>query len=246
MNKKGYIEGVFGKKRNYFKILTPRKENNRYFILFHGSFSSSYNSEKDEIIAKLIIKENLGNVILYETSRDTYTFESKLSFEEYKSSFGPKTFRQELQDVKILFNFFWKKIIMQKKDFQLIFVGFSLGGTLSSYFLPIYGRKVKQVFLFNSGVTTKVKGSTYSHYPNKKEILANFITYKGEIILVQGRGDTVVPQEEATQILDIAKETTSTELICLKGIDHSFRKIDGIPAISQIARKIFEILRRRS
>lgn len=246
MNLKGHIEGVFGKKRNYYKILTPRKKSNRYFIIFHGSFSSSYNSEKDEIIAKLIIKENLGNVILYETSRQTYTFESKLPFEEYKNSFGLKTYQQELQDVKILFNFFWKKIIKQKKDFQLIFVGFSLGGTLSSYFLPRHGHNVKQVFLFNSGVTTKIKGSTYSHYPKKKEVLTNFITYKGEIILVQGRGDTVVPQEEATQILEIAKEATSTELIRLKGIDHSFRKIDGIPAIPQIARKIFEIIRSRN
>lgn len=246
MNIKGYIEGVFGKKRNYYKILAPKKKNKRYFILFHGSFSSSYNSEKDEIIAKHIIKENLGNVILYETSRQTYTFESTLPFEKYKNIIGPKTYQQELEDVKILFNFFWETIIKQNKESQLIFIGFSLGGTLSSYFLPRYGHKIKKVFLFNSGVTTKVKRSTYSHYPNKKEILTNFITYKGEIILVQGRGDSVVPQDEATEILDIAKETSSTELIRLKGIDHSFRKIDGKPAIPQIARKIFEIIRSRS
>lgn len=246
MNIKGYIEGVFGKKRNYYKILTPRKKSNLYFILFHGSFSSSYNSEKDGIIAKHIIKENLGNVILYETSRQTYTFESKLPFEEYKDIFGPKTFQQELEDVKILFNFFWKTVFKKNKDFQLIFVGFSLGGTLSSYFLPTYGYKVKKVFLFNSGVTTKVRGSTYGHYPDKGEILKNFITYKGEITLVQGRGDTVVPQDEATEILEMSKETTSTELIRLKGIDHSFRKIDGKSAIPQIARKVFEIIRARS
>lgn len=243
MNIKGYIEGVFGKKRNYYKILTPRKKSNLYFILFHGSYSSSYNSEKDEIIAKLIINENLGNVILYETSRQIYTFESSLPFEEYKNVFGPKTFQQELQDVKTLFQFFRKTFI---KGNNLIFVGFSLGGTLSSYFLPTYGKHIKKVFLFNSGITTKIKGSTYSHYPNKEEILENFASYSGEIVLVQGRGDSVVPQDEATEILDIAKETSSTELIRLKGIDHSFRKIDGKLAISQIAEKIFEIIRSRS
>ena len=183
MNIKGYIEGVFWQKEKLLQNSYPKEKKQSLLYSFHGSYSSSYNSEKDEIIAKLIINENLGNVILYETSRQIYTFESSLPFEEYKNVFGPKTFQQELQDVKTLFQFFRKTFI---KGNNLIFVGFSLGGTLSSYFYQPM-ENILKVFLFNSGITTKIKGSTYSHYPNKEEILENFASYSGEIVLVQGR-----------------------------------------------------------
>ena len=121
-------------------------------------------------------------------------------------------------------------------------MGFSLGGTQCSYLLPKYGSYIDSVFLFGSGITTKAKGSTYPGYPNKNEILHNFSLYKGNIFLIQGDLDTVVPQDEAKKILYTAHKARHTELIKLAHVDHSFRNYKGKLAISKIATKIFEIL----
>jgi len=99
-------EGVFGKKDIYYKIVSSTKETNDYFILFHGSYSSSYTSNKDKIISQALVEKINGTVFLYETSRELYTFESKLPFSEYKKAFGDKTFTEELEDTKTVVSYF--------------------------------------------------------------------------------------------------------------------------------------------
>lgn len=238
----GTIPGSAGKKKIYYKFLRFEPESTHFFIFFHGSFSSSYFGEKNDIIARKIIENGLGNVLLYETSRQVYSFETKLPFEEYKKAFGPKTYREELEDVKSIFSFFNQTMVKDRSRSRFHFVGSSLGGTQCSYLLPEYGHMVSDVFLLGSGITTKTKGSTYPGYPAKEEILKNYHDYSGAVYLVQGSEDTVVSKEEAMELLDHAGKSRVKMNIIMEGVDHSFRKLNGQPAIPQVADMIYSVL----
>lgn len=237
---KGTIPGSSGKKLIYYRFLQAGSAPHDYFILFHGSFSTSFN-EKNETLAGKLVQNNIGNVYLWETSRQTYSFETKVPFEEYKGVFGPKTFQEELADVKSAFAYFVEHLVTDKKRARYHFIGFSLGGTQCSYLLPGYGSQVKNVFLFGSGVTTRGNGSTYPGYPAKEEILANYRDYEGKVHLIQGSQDTVVPKVEALEVLAASKGKVKNHIV-IEGVDHSFRKLNGQLAIPQIGEMIYDTI----
>jgi len=236
-DKQGSIQGCFGKKKIYYKLLYGKKPSKNYFIFFHGSYSSSISNNKDAYISEYIIRKNLGNVLLYETSRQLYSFETHLSFQEYKLKFGRKTFQEEREDIQRLFTFFRTSLVHTSAP-HINFIGFSLGGTLMSYLLPTDKNHIKNIFLFGSGVTTKVKGSTYSGYPKEDEILKNFKMYKGNVFLVRGAEDEVIDEADMFKIYKASMNAHSVQITKLQGIDHSFRKIHGKEAVARVAHKL--------
>jgi len=234
-------KGSFGKKLIYYKYIACKKKSNDYFIFFHGSFGSSCNSEKYDLIAKKILNFKLGNVFLYETSRNVYTHESKLPYSEYKKVFGNKSYRQELEDVTTVFHFFFNKIVKNNKKAKLHFIGFSLGGIQSLYLLPVYSVYVKSVFLFGSGKTIN-SSDTYKGYPAYESILKNLNQFAGSVVIIQGTKDSVVSEKEAEILFNAAMKAEIVFRIKLKGVDHSFRTLNGKQEAVKITQSIFNII----
>lgn len=212
-----YIVGSFGKKRTYF--LHTINKSNKLTIFFHGVFSTTLDVKHQEIIKKIEKNNYNSDFLCFETSRHYNTFENKnYSFEEYANTFNGKNFTDELDDIKNLL-----RSVNIEQYTEIIFVGFSLGGTLSSFFIEEYSEKVKKIFLFGSGISTKRKTlPILSTYPTKKDILHNFKKYEGDLIIVQGSLDTIVPQKDANLIISTASMARKTALIRLLGVDHRF------------------------
>lgn len=212
-----YIMGTFGKKRIFYRL--DKTKSTQLTIFFHGAYSSTLTEKYTNIIRQLKKRKYKSDFLCYETSRKHYSFEDHaLPFEAYAQTFSGKTFQDELEDVKTLL----QHIRIDRYD-SLVFVGYSLGGTLSSFFIRQHTKKIKGIYLFGSGISTNRK--TYpilSTYPNSSTILQNFKGYTGTVTLVQGTEDTIVPQEDAGNILAHAISAERTTHIRLKGVDHRF------------------------
>lgn len=231
--------GTFGKKKIYYKFFNNNSSKN--FIFFHGLYSSSFHHPKYEYLTKAILNHNLGNVLVYETSRRVYSFETN-PYADIENNFAGKTFHDELSDVLEILKYARNNFFKQSDTYN--FVGFSLGGTLSSYCIPMFNENISNIFLFGSGITTKGYDRPITNtYPDEKIILSNFDAYTGNLLLIQGSDDLTVPLIPARKIITESKKPRMKELQILKGIDHTFTKIHGIKEPEKLHEMIFKIIK---
>lgn len=241
-------EGSFGKKRIYYDFFPVVNPGENYYVFFHGVYSTCF-KPKTLSLAKSIVDQSLGSVFLFETSRQYYSFEREsqsLSFEEYiTESFYGKTFQNELDDVKTIIRFF-KEHLITTTAYKLHFIGFSLGGTMLS-FLISENRQLSSITLFGSGITTKGQATPIrNEYPKKEVILSNFNHFPGNMTLIQGTEDSVVPIEEAREIIFQANQAKTRKLILWRGVDHLFTKIDGSKNEKELHTKMFHTIKETS
>lgn len=223
MNYKYLNLGTFGKKKIFYELIGKQYSSKRRFFFLHGAFTTTL---KDKYInlAKDITKQKMGSVFLYETSRKIYSWEYCLEFEKYERTFEGKTFEEEKKDVENAFKHFLKITAIKNKN--IVLIGFSLGGTLASFLLPKYKNLIQSIYLFGSSISTKRKKlPILSSYPKKQSILNNFKNFSGNIYLIQGEKDDVVPITEAKKILVVAKKSILKKNIILKDVDHRFNLI---------------------
>jgi len=237
----GNVPGTFGDKKVLFKY--ENKGLKRTFVLFHGVYTSSVNSNKHEILARKLIDNGMGNVFRLETSRANK--DSVLNnWEEHVASFRGKTFVNELTDVKAAI----KKLVDLDREIEnnikYVFIGYSLGGTLASYLLPLMGSKVEHVFLFGSGVTTKgLDKPILDSYPNKLDILRNYLNFHGGITLIQGTHDDIVPLKDAKEVLNVAEKASYRKHINVEGVDHTFKNLFGVPREEILTQWAYELIK---
>ena len=233
--------GTFGTKELKFAFFNLNKKTT--YIMAHGLYGSSYSDERYQDLVQKIIKSKLGNVFTYETSRlINFSKRNNLNFDHYQKAFLGKTFNDELIDVKKLFKYLVNNLL-KKTQQQLVVVAFSLGGTISSFLLKQYKNKIKQIFLFGSGISTKaIHKPITSTYPQSTTVLDNFRNYPGEIYLIQGTNDIVVPLKPARKIITDTDQASKRILTIIKDIDHSFRYYKNKESVSMINNKIIDYL----
>ncbi len=205
----------------------PGLQGGSLVIFFHGLFGGSIDplcSPEIHRLAERLIQDNICAVGLYETSRNLMR-DDRDFIAWAKEAFAGKTFADEVHDVEIAL----KELTNAFSEYKrLIFVGFSLGGTLSTYFLDTYHPDA--VLMFGSGCATRSKhmpiGSTY---PPKSEILDNLKNYRGTLKIFQGTEDAVVPKGGAKQILRAATKAARRDFVQLGGVDHRFQMRYGTP-----------------
>jgi pimeloyl-ACP methyl ester carboxylesterase len=235
------ISGSFGKKRIYYQYLESQTVTDIVVVFCHGVFSNSYNNQKYQRLAEEIVSASLGNVLLFESSRTTQSWEKGDSWEEYRNSFTGKTFEDERLDLFKIVDFIDTQTHGKKK---FVLIGSSLGGTLASFLLPLYKEKILGVVLLGSGITTKSpEQPILSTYPAKKIVLENYRHFMGFVTLVQGTLDTVVPRKEAQRIVTQKSPSPRRDLIILQGVDHTFSTINRKPEPEKIHTLLFDILK---
>lgn len=237
--------GTFGRKELYYTYIPSKKKSEVFYIFFHGSFSTTLKKRYFEL-AKRLTTKSIGNVFLFETSRSIPAFDTKATtddFETYRATFNGKTFADELADMQTLFEFFMQKYVAKAKHPQVRIVGISLGGTISSFLIPTYNDVIADIFYLGSGITTKNREfSLIADYPSKTKLLKHFANYTGNITLIQGTADTIVPQEEARAIIFKSEKAKQRSLILLSGVDHRFLFINGEYKELELNQKIFNII----
>lgn len=232
-----FIKGVFGNKLQ--EIFYFSGSINICYFFIHGLYGSCSERKYFRLARKL---NKLGyHVILFNRSRSP-NYSVELSFDEKKNFFIGKTFKDEIEDTKIAFNYSINNII--KKGQLINLVGFSLGGTLSSYLIENYKNYLNTIFLFGSGISSKNKERPIvSSYPSAKEIIKNFSRFQKTIVLIQGSKDVVVDIKEAREIIFSKQNNFSIRiLIILEGVDHQFKTIFDKKATKLLEDKIFNIL----
>jgi predicted esterase len=201
-------------------IETELLQDKPLILFFHGLFGTTIGSCADGQIKNSFeyFKSNkLASVAMYQTSRHTERSKDVEFIEWAKESFEGKSFNDELSDVARAL----EQILQSAKYTRLLFVGFSLGGTLSTFFLEKY--KPDGVLMFGSSCMTNSHnvpiGSTY---PKKEIILKNLENYPGILKIYQGTDDTVVPKEGALEMIKMAKNSSRRDFVILHKVDHRF------------------------
>lgn len=228
------IKGHFGIKKQRCIIFQGIKKEGIFII--HGLYGTGL-KKKYLKIAQFLNKEGYY-VFLFESSR-LQGFREDLNYEEKMKFFINKKFKDEVLDVKESF----KKFIKLTHIKKINIVGFSLGGTISSFLIKDFYSVIKRIFLFGSGISTKNKNRPIvNSYPTKKEILANFNKFKGKLFLIQGTKDNIVPLNEARQIILKSNNSLLRKLIILKGVDHQFKYIKNKDKENVLTKLIVEII----
>ncbi|MEI7990193.1 MAG: hypothetical protein WCI88_14250 [Chloroflexota bacterium] len=235
--------GSFGQKKIYYQY-DECPGTKICYIFFHGSFGSGF-EPKHQYLSDALVGGRFGSVLRYETSRQVYKFHENIDdFEKYKETFRGKSFADELFDVKEVIKRILDLENSKNTETHLIFIGFSLGGTLASFLINDYREYLKKIILFGSGITTLAAGDPIlESYPSSDVILGNYKGYSGSLVLVQGSEDTAVPQEAARRVIFESSDARRRELVIMKGINHRFRTINGKLAELELNRELLTIIK---
>ncbi len=210
-----------GNYKSFTKVLVSKssKKTSNILINIHGLYGLSGDPRsKSKYLARIIAKTGLANVVLLNSSRD-WDIAGDGDFEKQKKAFGEKTFEQELQDAKDLMDLIIDQSTylfgIQKDKLKIFLIGNSLGGTISTC-LDEYFKYVKKIVLAGSGTRTALPSKL-----SEKQILNKASNFKGEVMLLQGSKDEVVPLK-AGDLLISAYKNAKTSKVVIKEASHNF------------------------
>lgn len=221
--------GEFGTKELKIKYLSG--DENCLVVFFHGAFGRPFvKDDHYEILMKRLNQDLDVCVGIGQTS--SLDPDKNDEFSKIAELYNGKTFEQELGDVRTIYQFFhdnFLKSLLGESDRKIVFCGFSLGGTLSSFLVKEYeGKGLKEILLFGSGCSTKRPDlPILNTYPKKEHVLRNLKDFKGSVTLFQGSEDEVVDKESGILLLNSAENAFSKSLVSVDGADHRFVKRNG-------------------
>lgn len=213
------------------KISKAKIKTDKVVLMVHGLYADTGNPySKSKLLGNKILKVNIANVVYFSSSRDWSIFPSDGNYEKQQEAFKGKTFKQEAYDIicsiQLILDQSDKLFGIQKEKLRFYIVANSIGGTIIST-LKDYFKYFDKIVLCGSG--TGSSSSTkpiLSTCPEEKEIMSSSETFIGQVLLLQGDKDDVVPLEAQDKLLGSYKNA-KTQKIVIKGANHSFSKIDG-------------------
>jgi dienelactone hydrolase len=214
-------------------VVSPKPGVNTVTILVHGVYgvtSPDDPREKSIRLAQKLVASGVSHAVLYNSSRD-FVFDDDMDYAARQEAFKDKTFAEELEDLRRVIAYVRERSQAEfgiaPKDLKLYLHGNSLGGTIIvTSVKDIPG--VEKVSLCGSGCGTN--GSTkpiLSTMYDEVAILAGITDYTGELQLLQGSADTVVPRESGWKIIQHATKTHA-KVIVVPGANHNFSKLNGV------------------
>lgn len=196
-----------------------------FVIFFHGMYGSVFSSapERSKMdVASALAHRYRVRVGLYETSRKVrYTGGDFVRWAD--TAFSGKTFDDERSDVRLALQNLKRRA---RNPDRIVFVGFSLGGTLATFFLNTH--KPRALLMFGSGnATFHTDRPVGKGYPDKERINNNLRRYRGIVNIYQGTEDDSVPPAGAEEMFRSAVLAQERRLVLLRGVDHRFLSRNG-------------------
>ncbi len=178
----------------------------------------------------LLIERSVSHVVFYNSSR-AFSFPPRSSFETRAAAFAGKTFDEELNDLCAVIRYVKDRaqgsFNINPLELALYVHGMSIGGTvalMASAKFPEIQRLSLCAPPSNRG---RSKQSVISTMSDSEAIFAAASRFVGELFLLYGDEDTVVPRESSFAICTHARKAqVSTRVI--PGADHDFRRLYGI------------------
>ncbi|GHW02630.1 hypothetical protein AGMMS50249_4160 [candidate division SR1 bacterium] len=241
------IEGSFGDKKIQMEIF-PVRGNNKVLINIHGTFGTLHGGgDKYKNLAQKIQQSGIGNAVLFETSRNSFT--TGESFEQKKQDFLCKTFQQELEDCKLvikdLFSNSTEYFGVDSDLLQITLNGNSLGGILA-LFLAQQFSQIKNISTVGTGFLTNNDPNTpiLDDYPDEAELKKVINEFKGNILLQYGTEDSIFTE---SNFLKLSQELKNAEIGTIKfiNVDHTFTQLDqsiSTAPYEQIQRDISDLM----
>lgn len=237
------LKGLFGQKEISVRIYYAQKETSHITVFFHGAYSTTLKKKYFEFARQLCTEANT-HVVLYETSRNfSYAeFERKgITFQEYEKMFNGKTFKDELREVQQVVSFVRDHYTAIKKP-SLHFIGMSLGGMLASCLIKDSQSLLRTIILIGSGymISGAENRPILKSLPNT--ILQNYRCFLGNITILHGENDKVLPKEQSIKIFLNSTGAKNKKLIWIKGADHRFITINNKTAEKKLGKQLLKII----
>lgn len=248
------IRGSYGNRLIKIHVRKSLALSNYVTIFVHGLygfFNENDINDKVYILAKKLTEESVSNVICYESSRD-FSFDGSLSYEKRQESFKEKTFTQELNDLKKVIDYIIdnseKLFGIKKKNLILNLHGNSIGGTII-LMLTKYFPYIRKISLCGTGCGRGTANRPIqSTTPDESILLDSISKYSGELFLLQGSKDNIVPLESGIKILNHAKRAKIIHRE-IEGANHNFSKINEVEtreATNIFVNEIFDFLKNKT
>ncbi len=182
------------------------------------------------VLGDMLIEHNVSHVVFYNSSRD-FTFSADSNFEDRKRAFGDKSFSDELDDLRMVASYVTEHAEelfgCDSAKVTLYVHGTSIGGTLALMLTSKYPN-IKKLSLCappsSRGNSSKPIVSTM---PEQSTLLSVAQQFTGDMFLLYGEKDTIVPKESSFKILEHATHANTSSRVVL-GANHDFRTLYGV------------------
>lgn len=202
------------------------------------------------VLGDMLVDAGLSHVVFYNSSRD-YVFGADSNFESRRAAFAEKTFDDELTDLRTVIEYVidhaHEVFSIDQSSLVLHLHGTSIGGTVALMATETFPQ-IKKLSLCappsNKGASRKPIVSTMPESGHLFKVAGQFT---GDMFLLYGGNDTIVPKESSFAIVQHAVNARVT-LIVVPNADHDFRKLDGNEthdAQVTFANAIFDFFSRR-
>jgi len=215
------------------------------FGVFDPSHASAVN-----VLGDLLLEHNVSNVVFFNSSRD-FAFSADSDFESRTRAFGDKTFDDELADLRAVTLYVTEHagslFGCDHADLTVYVHGTSIGGTLALMLTAEYPH-IKKLSLC---APPSSRGSSHkpiiSTMPEQSALLSVARQFTGDLFLLCGEEDTIVPRESSFKLLEHATHA-HTSFRIVPGASHDFQTLYGVEtpeAHEAFASAVFDFLHDR-
>lgn len=247
------LDGSYHQKSMDVYLYSPKQHTNIVTIVCKGLFSvfSPSHACGVNVLGDMLIDSNTSHVVFYNSSRD-FSFKADSNFENRKAAFSAKTFNDELVDLHTVIQYVidhaQDEFDIRPSELMLYVHGTSIGGTISLMATAKFPQ-IRKLSLCappsNRGNSQKPIVSTM---PDSEVLLSVAGQFGGEMLLLYGGNDTIVPKESSLAIVSHAVKA-KTAVVTVPNADHDFRRLDGIEttdAHKVFAKAIFDFFNLRA
>ena len=221
-----YTPGNYRKNHSIIKFAKSVIETDLTVVFIHGLYGTAGDrGSKSYILGEKIRRLGAANVAYFNSSRDWEIYKS----DDEKKAFCGKTFDEERRDILDMFRALDERVPevfgARQKRYQI--VANSMGGTMASTLREVFSH-VEKIVLCGSGTgSSSATKPILSTYPSKCYVTSAAATFTGDVLLLQGEKDMVVPLWSQDELLAAYSSARLTIKKVIPGANHNFSRIDG-------------------
>lgn len=224
-----YLKGNYYNNFIKLDVFRTKKVTSNVFLNVHGLYGLSGDTgSKSKLLGKSILEDNIANVVHFSSSRDWSIFDDKDRDLGLKA-FQDKTFNQERQDLLDTLDLLYcmSKDLFDVDDIKFYIVANSLGGTITSSISEKFNL-VDKIILCGSGTgASSPSKPILSTYPSKEYVKKSASKFTGEVMLLQGSKDDVVPIFSQDELIASYSGAKFNIKKVIEGANHNFSSING-------------------
>lgn len=243
------LNGSYHQKPIDVYVYSPEQHANVVTIIIKGLYGvfDPHHACGVNVLGDMLIESGTSHVVFYNSSRD-FPLTADSNFESRKAAFADKTFEEELSDLRTVIKYVIDNSLgtfgINPSELVLYLHGTSVGGAVALMASAEFPQIKKLSLCAPPASKGNSKKPIVSSIPESERLFSAARQFTGDMFLLYGDQDTIVPRESSFAILNHAVKARATSLIVPKA-DHDFRKLEGVEtpdAHRAFATAIFDFL----